>query len=269
MGSKLHQINRLFTTLQKNKCNIVTTGLKYSDIRAVSDNISVKASIFCNPNQIKGSMERLLQCHDRNSIRNTMLHHEEILRQQVHELHHLYRVQKMLMAELGNKEINISSFPNETAAAVAETKTRIWSSASTSNTSHSSHVSILHQSAACSARAGPSSRELSICSEDPSSVQMKSFGARTVKNQAAAPLSWTDDGSQTELTLSIGCSSNEKKQTPLLHLDTDTNDTRPQLSSRSVMVEKEEECGDSSTGLDSEDLKTPSWLLLALNLNKT
>ncbi|CAL9136160.1 unnamed protein product, partial [Musa textilis] len=74
-------------------------------------------------------MERLAECNSRDAVRNTMLKHEEIFKQQigcmqVYELHRLYKDQKLRMAELRNNEF-------------MDTGSRIWSSASsTSNTSY-------------------------------------------------------------------------------------------------------------------------------------
>lgn len=42
-------------------------------------------------------MERALQPYDKEFMRMAMLKHEEIFREQVYELHRLYRIQKMLM----------------------------------------------------------------------------------------------------------------------------------------------------------------------------
>lgn len=83
MGTKLHQMNNLFTTLQKTNCNVVNAGLRSSDIGAISDNISLKVSVVGGLNQLKASMERQLDCCDTDSLRNTMLKHEEIFKQQV------------------------------------------------------------------------------------------------------------------------------------------------------------------------------------------
>ncbi|KAI3962647.1 hypothetical protein MKX01_027422 [Papaver californicum] len=44
-------------------------------------------------------MDRLLKQYDKESVKTTMLNQEEIFKEQVHELHHLYVVQKTLMIE--------------------------------------------------------------------------------------------------------------------------------------------------------------------------
>ncbi|CAL9769382.1 unnamed protein product [Musa acuminata subsp. burmannicoides] len=226
------------------------------------------------------SLAPCMKCHDLETLQKENLQLKDTVKKlEVHELHRLYRVQKMLMAELQNKEVALHCFASETEMSVADNRTRICSSASSSDTSHNSHVSNAHQSVACSRKA---STEMSFCSQEPSSVQFKGFDreqpaegcspsvARTVKEQTSMHekqlkesrseglLSWTDDGSEMELTLSIRCSPNKKKQTHSQHPCTD-------IGSR----EKGEECGDSSAGLESRNLKSSHWLLRAPNLNKT
>lgn len=45
-------------------------------------------------------MEQIFKQYDKDSLKMAMLKHEETFRQQVHELHHLYRIQKLLMRDL-------------------------------------------------------------------------------------------------------------------------------------------------------------------------
>ncbi|KAG6497778.1 uncharacterized protein LOC121990589 [Zingiber officinale] len=179
-------------------------------------------------------MERLLECHGKDdSLRNTMLRHEEIFRQQVHELHRLYRVQKMLMTELGKTRLG-------------HTRTRNFSSAaSTLETSHSSSHVI-------------NANLLSICPGDQLNVARgKGFnlgrpaeeftskgekGARQKINEM-----WPDDESEVELTLSVGCGGHHTKE---------------QANSSSSS-------SSSSSGLDRKRLKSPPWLMQGLNLNTT
>lgn len=52
----------------------------------------------------KGRMERYEVQHNKEILKQTMLKQEEIFRGQVRELHRLYHVQKLLMAELRNKD---------------------------------------------------------------------------------------------------------------------------------------------------------------------
>ncbi|XP_075474133.1 uncharacterized protein LOC142505163 [Primulina tabacum] len=45
-------------------------------------------------------MEKLLNRHEKECVRKAMLRHEETFRDQVNELHRLYRTQKILMKDL-------------------------------------------------------------------------------------------------------------------------------------------------------------------------
>ncbi|XP_020598923.1 uncharacterized protein LOC110038412 isoform X2 [Phalaenopsis equestris] len=45
-------------------------------------------------------MEKILKQHDKERMKRAILEQEETFRQQVHELHRLYRVQKQLMKEM-------------------------------------------------------------------------------------------------------------------------------------------------------------------------
>lgn len=47
--------------------------------------------------------------YEREILKQTMLRHEEIFREQVHELHRLYKVQKCLMDDLKKKDLNTST----------------------------------------------------------------------------------------------------------------------------------------------------------------
>ncbi|RWV98214.1 hypothetical protein GW17_00038956 [Ensete ventricosum] len=145
---------------------------------------------------------------------------------QVHELHRVYRVQKMLMAELGKKQVSLYTYvPSEAVVAVADARARIWSSASTSDTSHSSHVSNLHHQSAPELNSEYSSlnpwsehvkgldleqpaeeytcRGGATSMEEKTTTMMDKEKRRSVKGS----FSWPDDGSEIELALSIGCSS--------------------------------------------------------------
>ncbi|XP_074574876.1 uncharacterized protein LOC141831420 [Curcuma longa] len=223
-------------------------------------------------------MKKHVECHGRDSVRNTMLKHEDIFRQQVRELHRLYQVQKMLMTELVNKEAELHSLPSTEA-----TKTRIWSSGSTSEITQSSRISNVNQPAACSTRAGGFlSRELSFCSRDRSNAHAMGFELdqpaeentfRGDRNTKQLPETWSDDGAEIDLTLSIVCSPRNKKDqsvSPCPNAEIGCSDpTGSDIRLRQIKQEKEEDCGDSSSGLDREMVKSPPWLLRALNLNKT
>ncbi|XP_010914195.1 uncharacterized protein [Elaeis guineensis] len=310
MGTKLHGTHNVFTTLLKNNRHVVTFDLSTPDSWARFSNILLKTGGQTAFNYLPESMDRLQ--NNRESVRNTMLRHEEIFRQQVHDLHRLYRVQKMLMAEMRSKEEKPQSSTIVTSRGFTDTRTRFWGSTSTSENSHSSHVSnTLHSTKHLNSeysslhhyntRAGPSSRELSICSEDPlrapkdfdleqpaeeytstevrhNQDQITNLGKHLKeKMNTESSNSWTDDENDVELTLSIGCGIGKKRSKHWLSLNNEKgyskpapSDIRPLLLSTPVRPQRTEECSDHSTSsFDRESLQRPPWLLQALSLNKT
>ncbi|XP_008804908.1 uncharacterized protein LOC120105254 [Phoenix dactylifera] len=310
MGTKLHDTHNVFSTLLKNNRHVVTIDLNTPDSWARFSNILLKTGSQTAFNCLPVSMDRLQS--NRESVRNAMLKHEEIFRQQVHDLHRLYRVQKMLMAEMRSKEEKPQSPTIVTSRGFTDTRTRFWGSASTSETSHSSHVSnTLHSTKHLNSeyssihhyntRAGPSSRELSICSEDPLRVpkgfdleqpaeeytstevghtqdQITNLGKHLKeKMNTESSKMWTDDENDVELTLGIGCGIGKKRSKHWLSLNDEISyskpapsDIRPLLLSTPVIPQRTEECSDHSTSsFDRESLQRPPWLLQALSLNKT
>ncbi|CAN6286733.1 unnamed protein product [Urochloa humidicola] len=60
-------------------------------------------------------MEQVFRHCDKDTLKLAMLKHEETFRQQVHELHRLYRIQKLLMRDLKRElksQRNLSTSPN-------------------------------------------------------------------------------------------------------------------------------------------------------------
>ncbi|XP_066386049.1 uncharacterized protein [Miscanthus floridulus] len=60
-------------------------------------------------------MEQAFRHCDKDTLKMAMLKHEETFRQQVHELHRLYRIQKLLMRDLKRElknQRNLSTSPN-------------------------------------------------------------------------------------------------------------------------------------------------------------
>ncbi|CAL9095294.1 unnamed protein product [Musa textilis] len=193
-------------------------------------------------------MEGFLEHYKRGYVRNTMIKHEEIFRHQVNELHRLYRVQKMLMAELGSSKFELQSHSNATSRKLnSDTSTGDWISLSTSETCHASCVSDAHQftdhiNSDCrymlrsGNRSGRSAKELMICSEDPCRLskgldleqpaeEFTFTEAWTIQDQAlvfkkqlkdnSSKLkcphnSWLDDESEIQLTLGIACGTDER-----------------------------------------------------------
>ncbi|KAG0470704.1 hypothetical protein HPP92_016819 [Vanilla planifolia] len=158
---------------------------------------------------IHGSMDQLRS----ESIKSIMLKHEEIFKQQVLELHRLYRVQKFLMAELSGKKVKMNSIvANPKTLIAAETTNKFQNSASCLETSYSSHVTARKQPIAlptfkCTKIAGfaamttgNKSVNLNNCSEEP---------LGTSKEECLGLCSVDD--CNLDLTLSIGCGSEKKK----------------------------------------------------------
>uniref|UniRef100_J3LT32 Uncharacterized protein n=1 Tax=Oryza brachyantha TaxID=4533 RepID=J3LT32_ORYBR len=64
-------------------------------------------------------MEQVFQHYDKDTLKMAMLKHEETFRQQVHELHRLYRIQKLLMRDLKRElrsQSKLSTSPNGATA---------------------------------------------------------------------------------------------------------------------------------------------------------
>jgi len=86
--------------------------------------------------------------HDsKESLRRTIMEHDEVFRQQVHELHRLYRVQRSLMAELGGEKHNFQSRTEETREMVQGYRPNLKNSPCTSETSQSARLASAQYSA--------------------------------------------------------------------------------------------------------------------------
>ncbi|KAJ4957800.1 hypothetical protein NE237_024911 [Protea cynaroides] len=134
--------------------------------------------------KFQDSMDRLFEQFNTESVRKTMLMHEEIFKEQVRELHRLYRVQKMLMDGLRNKEPKLHQLVDQSHQATRggpdftemDNRTGFWSPGTSSQNNHSSFGNWHHQAATnsghilhrhYSVRADPSSQEHSgSCSAD-------------------------------------------------------------------------------------------------------
>ncbi|ERN07366.1 uncharacterized protein LOC110007362 isoform X2 [Amborella trichopoda] len=89
--------------------------------------------------QLQQVMERFQDQHSRESVKNTMLKHEEIFKEQVRELHRLYRVQKSLMSELKKKEFHQIHSPSSSSTPL----TRLWGSGISPRSSNSEFLNRL------------------------------------------------------------------------------------------------------------------------------
>ncbi|KAK1315848.1 hypothetical protein QJS10_CPA05g02373 [Acorus calamus] len=105
MGTTLQQYSsNLLAKFPKNDTDAIDIGQETGHYLGYSENKLLKEKVRTGFNQLQESMDRLLEQCNRETVRNTMLKHEEVFREQVHELHRLYRVQKSLMVELKNRE---------------------------------------------------------------------------------------------------------------------------------------------------------------------
>lgn len=251
---------------------------------------------------LRNSMDRMLDKHKIDTIRKTMQMHEDTFRHQICELHRLYSVQKMLMDEL-KQEIK---------------QNRIWgpmtSSADHTHIHQSQLINQQHSIAQTSSgynfhlhrlRDDPNSRERSgSCSgeytmriargfdlEMPAAEEDISTGVSTIDQDQAGPSSNTaliksnmmsmdvydEDSEEVELTLSIGSSKSKKRSKP--HM-------RPHLGCSELMIHKEKEldspasfksdrggdCSDPTTPMSSssaivdQERKQPHWLFHGLKL---
>ncbi|PIA40817.1 hypothetical protein AQUCO_02400109v1 [Aquilegia coerulea] len=179
MGTTLqHAVDLLAILPKKHKIY----GIHNSDFREVFENHFLQ-----NP-LTGGSMDRRLEQFNQESVRITMLKHEEIFKEQVRELHRLYKVQKMLMTEMRKIEPNLhspttpSSRPVRVAGKCIDIDNRpgFWTTATTSETNQIAFTSWNHSSSnqpnvgynfhpLFSMRADPSLQEQSSsCSRDTS-----------------------------------------------------------------------------------------------------
>ncbi|KAK9099846.1 hypothetical protein Scep_023276 [Stephania cephalantha] len=85
----------------------------YSGCKTLQEDTSSRNTLF-RPQQLLDTMDRILEQCNKESVRMTILKHDKVFKEQVKELHRLYKVQKMLMAELKSNESNIHSLVNQT-----------------------------------------------------------------------------------------------------------------------------------------------------------
>ncbi|OAY64662.1 hypothetical protein ACMD2_20234 [Ananas comosus] len=306
MGTKLHGVHKLVTSLMKNESyGIVRKGSKnHPESWEIFQNIFPKTNFRIWFNHFrKDSMDRFHQQYNRELVRNTILKHEEIFRQQVHELHRLYRVQKSLMAELSGKSTNFHSISDVSNKAITDSTARFRCSTSTSETSHSSHLSNTHHSTPVQASEYSSMQQYntirpglnSLCElrtycEDPHRTN-KCFSKKCfdleqpAKEYVSTEVELTEKDQTTfskkhlrekistevsegesdiELTLSIG------------GLCEDHSTSKHQLQmgkesrcSKMIRPERGEERNEMSSGHNEEGSQRPPWLFQSLSLNPT
>uniref|UniRef100_A0A5B7BYR4 Uncharacterized protein n=1 Tax=Davidia involucrata TaxID=16924 RepID=A0A5B7BYR4_DAVIN len=203
-----------------------------------------------------------------------MLMHEDIFKQQVRELHRLYSAQKMLMDEMKN----------------GIKQDRYWGPMTASDINHS-HILEQHQPTNTtgynlhfqSVRDSPRSREQqSVSCSGEFSRTPKGFDLETLaKEDIATGISKTsvdecDEESDVELTLSIGCSSGQKRSkshqphcSPDLSCTALTHSKFRELGSSALSKSEEDNTMGSSSASLNQQSKQPHWLFQGLTLNRT
>ncbi|KAJ7979433.1 A-kinase anchor protein 9, putative isoform 1 [Quillaja saponaria] len=290
MGTKLeYAVNLLATSPDSNNINVsrvdVWEHFQNKGLRKNCNKIGV--------DKLQDPNDRMIDRNSTESIKKTMQMHEDIFKHQVRELHRLYSVQNMLMAQLKK-----------------ETKQRkFWSPTTCLDISSSNFID--HQNPTKQITSGidiqfrsikndPCSRERSgSCSGDtmrmPRGFDLErpaeeglSIGARTFDDGRAVPSSnialgsckmsmdGSDEDSDVELTLSIGGSQTKKKtksrQPQLVSSKSPNRKNRELISSASFKSDRGEECSDPSTPISSSSMtfeqerQRPHWLFQGLRL---
>ncbi|KAK1275442.1 hypothetical protein QJS04_geneDACA004026 [Acorus gramineus] len=146
MGTTLQYSVNLIANIPKNSTDAINTGQETGHFLSYFENKHPKEEPQTGFDQLQESMDMLLEQCNREIIRNTMLKHEEVFKDQVHELHRLYRVQKSLMSELKNNETKLR--PPKSATSGSMRDLNFNQPSSTLQASHSLRVADGYQSAA-------------------------------------------------------------------------------------------------------------------------
>lgn len=174
----------------------------------------------------------------------------------------------MLMTELRCKKAKMNSIvATSNHQIVTDAINKLQSSRTSSETTHSSHASIrnnsynvlnyehtlVHQSTAVAA--GHTSPELINCSKP-----LRTLNEYILQNavEDESPESCSNDECSLDLTLRIGCASDQMKSADWKKLSSNLN--RDEIG---------QECTNSSSGFGVDSLKRPHWLFQTLSLNRT
>ncbi|GMJ07148.1 hypothetical protein like AT5G57340 [Hibiscus trionum] len=198
--------------------------------------------------------------HNMESIRNTMLMHEDVFKHQVRELHRLYSVQKILMDEL-NKEIK---------------KNRFWTS--TSSDMNQSQFINQHQITA------QSTSGLNLHVEGDTTAQtIEAATVVVVAEDQAGPscrtnqmlsIEGSDEDSEVELTLSIGIGGSSSSKKKLKNSSTSSQsihykEITRELDSSASCSGPGTPVSSSSATFDQENKLPPHWLFQGFSINRT
>ncbi|CAK9162239.1 unnamed protein product [Ilex paraguariensis] len=245
------------------------------------------------------SMERMPECQSIESIKKTILLHEEIFKHQVRELHRLYTVQMRQMNELKNEM----------------KQNRIWGGV-TGPSTKPSHFANQRQPLESigydphvhvqSSRDDLRSRERSSgCSGD-TSIMIKGFdlerpaedmstgvraseddhagagsGCQRIGINSKTSMDGVEEESEVELTLSIGCTGRMRSKVHQQHCSIRLGGSEPNHYefkdfgfSASIKTDSDERVDPNSTMSSSiatfnQESKQPHWLFHGQNLNRT
>ncbi|KAL0903456.1 hypothetical protein M5K25_027839 [Dendrobium thyrsiflorum] len=259
--------NLLNTLLRKNYEEL-HIGLKSQDIQKGPHFRVLSRVIYSDFNKLQSSMEGFVEKHRKESIKNTVMKHEEIFKQQVQELHRLYEVQKKLMNEVKSEELKMSNSilaPNNPYVITDSFR----NSKNTSETSHYSNASALNHSTDVPNyeytsihrfSAGQSSHELSNCFAEPLRISKEYNFQQPFEGERH------DSRSNLDLNLSIGYATYMNKEADWKQMGNDSSLLRSSNLNRPDSIQ---EFTNSAGGFDSESLKRPHWLFQALSLNRT
>lgn len=141
MATDLFRTHRiLFALLEKGGITIIRELESRDSVQKLAK-ILLKASGGELLNDILADiMDRYSKHDSKESLRRTIMEHEEVFRQQVHELHRLYRVQKALMAELGGEKNSFQLRTEETREMVQGHRPNLKNSPCTSESSQSARL---------------------------------------------------------------------------------------------------------------------------------
>ncbi|KAM0942826.1 hypothetical protein DsansV1_C14g0131461 [Dioscorea sansibarensis] len=236
MGTELHSLNSFHPILKNNHHHV-------DDKLIISRNKLLKQGRSVGFGQLLEFMNMSLGQHDQEYVKKIMMKHEEVFKQQVHELHRLYKVQKILMAEMNIKKMKLHSITN--------------GSATTSETSHSSNLSYRLQSpSAIPCYGEPSTGQIAFDLGQPA-IQCNVLTENVPDNEL--------EECDVELTLSIGCNSSKMKTTQWLQKDDKLMNCPKPTPSKTFG----EDCSDPSVRTDRESLQGSPWIFQALSLKRT
>ncbi|PSS01335.1 Exocyst complex component like [Actinidia chinensis var. chinensis] len=306
MGTKLqYAMNPLITTTPNSDSFSVSTFndwdcFQYKGLKAKDTTSTVL-------NRFEDSMDRFLEQHNIESIKKTMLMHEDIFKHQVRELHRLYSLQKMRMNETrseiikqestmywvpmsrtshGSDRSNYSSNiisnqhqPTTTGYQIqvqSVAENNIPSSLERSNGSRYGDETVIRSMPLLEGsllfdleRAATTiEEEEEDISTEVSAIEEDQAGPSKYKTKKINQIAEDGYDPHVELTLSIGGGSFKgKKESHSLH---------PEFGVSSAIIKSEEEycssIGNSSTATlldDDQQNKRSHWLFQGLSLNRT